>query len=227
MELENAVEVLTTNETYFFREEYQLRAFRDEILPQLKDRAEERGTRRLALWSAGCSSGEEAYTLGILIEDSGLFKGWDVRIYGNDISRRVLHKARRAVYTEASFRTTDDRYLQYFVDVPEGRQVHPRIRAMCHFGHLNLLDHSRTAIVGRVDAVFCRNVLIYFDPDSRKKAIDTFYHRLVAGGYLLLGHSESLLNASTAFELVHVSTDLVYRRPAPHLFRTPSVSEGS
>jgi chemotaxis protein methyltransferase CheR len=148
MELENAVEVLTTNETYFFREEYQLRAFRDEILPQLKDRAEERGTRRLALWSAGCSSGEEAYTLGILIEDSGLFKGWDVRIYGNDISRRVLHKARRAVYTEASFRTTDDRYLQYFVDVPEGRQVHPRIRAMCHFGHLNLLDHSRTAIVG-------------------------------------------------------------------------------
>ena len=227
MELENAVEVLTTNETYFFREEYQLRAFRDEILPQLKERAEERGTRRLALWSAGCSSGEEAYTLGILIEDSGLFKGWDVRIYGNDISRRVLHKARRAVYTEASFRTTDDRYLSYFVDVPDGRQVHPRIRAMCHFGHLNLLDHSRTAIVGRVDAVFCRNVLIYFDPDSRKKAIDTFYHRLVAGGYLLLGHSESLLNASTAFELVHVSTDLVYRRPAPHLFRTPSVSEGS
>lgn len=226
-ELENAVEVLTTNETYFFREEYQLRAFRDEILPQLKERAEERGTRRLALWSAGCSSGEEAYTLGILIEDSGLFKGWDVRIYGNDISRRVLHKARRAVYTEASFRTTDDRYMSYFVDVSDGKQVHPRIRAMCHFGHLNLLDHSRTAIVGRVDAVFCRNVLIYFDPDSRKKAIDTFYHRLVAGGYLLLGHSESLLNASTAFELVHVSTDLVYRRPAPHLFRTPSVSEGS
>ena len=227
VELQTAVDLLTTNETYFFREEYQLRAFRDEILPQLKARAEERGTRRLALWSAGCSSGEEAYTLGILVEDSGLFKGWDVRIYGNDISRRVLHKARRAVYTEASFRTTENRYLRYFVEVPEGRQVHPHIRAMCHFGHLNLLDHSRTAIVGRVDAVFCRNVLIYFDPESRRRAIDTFYQRLVAGGYLLLGHSESLLNASTAFELVHVSTDLVYRRPAPHLFRTPSATEGS
>ncbi len=224
-ELENAVEVLTTNETYFFREEYQLRAFRDEILPQLKERAEQRGTKRLALWSAGCSSGEEAYTLGMLVDDSGLFDGWDVRIYGNDISRRVLQKARRAVYTEASFRTTDPRYDKYFTHVHDGRQVHPRIRAMCHFGHLNLLDHSRTAIVGRVDAVFCRNVLIYFDAESRKKALDTFYQRLVAGGFLLLGHSESLLNSSTAFELVHVSTDLVYRRPAPHLFQSRSISE--
>ena len=179
------------------------------------------------MWSAGCSSGEEVYTIAILLLESGLFEGWDIRVFGNDISRRVLHKARRAVYTEASFRTTDARYAPYFVDVPEGRQVHPRIRAMCHFGHLNLLDHSRTAIVGRVDAVFCRNVLIYFDSESRKKAIDTFYQRLVAGGYLLLGHSESLLNASTAFELVHVSTDLVYRRPSPHLFRGASLSEDS
>ena len=218
-ELENAVDVLTTNETYLFREEYQLRAFQNEILPQLKERALERGTRRLGLWSAGCSSGEEAYTLGILVEDSGLFEGWDVRIYGNDISRRVLQKARRAVYTDSSFRATNPRYNKYFVDVPDGRQVHPRIRAMCHFGHLNLLDHARTAIVGRVDAVFCRNVLIYFDNDSRRKAIDTFFQRLVPGGYLLLGHSESLLNSSTAFELVHVSTDLVYRRPViPPLF---------
>ena len=85
---------------------------------------------------------------------------------------------------------------------------------MCHFGHLNLLEGNRAAIVGRVDAVFCRNVLIYFDAASRQRVIDTFYERLGPGGYLLLGHSESLLNVSTAFELVHLSSDLVYRRPA-------------
>ena len=212
-ELESAVDLLTTNETYFFREDYQLRAFVREILPELKERALAGGSRRLAVWSAGCSTGEEVYTLAILLEDSGLFTGWDLRVFGNDISRRVLQKARRAVYSESSFRAMPARYERFFVETEGGRQVHPRIRALCHFGHLNLMDRGRTAIVGRVDAVFCRNVLIYFDQASRKRVIDTFYERLLPGGYLLLGHSESLLNTSTAFELVHVSTDLVYRRP--------------
>jgi chemotaxis protein methyltransferase CheR len=84
---------------------------------------------------------------------------------------------------------------------------------MCHFGHLNLLERDRTAVVGRVDAIFCRNVLIYFDDRSRRSVIDTFYERLSPGGFLLLGHSESLLNLTTAFELVHLKTDLVYRKP--------------
>ncbi len=212
-ELERAVELLTTNETYFFREDYQLAAFRDEVLPQLRERAEARGARRLALWSAGCSTGEEAYTVAMIIAQTGLFDGWDVRIFGNDISRRVLHTARRATYGASSFRAMPPEYDRWFVDVPEGRQVSARIRAMCHFGHLNLLAGDRAAIVGRVDAVFCRNVLIYFDTDSRRKVIDTFYDRLLPGGYLFLGHSESLLNLSTAFELVHLRKDLVYRRP--------------
>jgi chemotaxis protein methyltransferase CheR len=119
------------------------------------------------------------------------------------------------------------RYEKYFLETPEGRVVHPRIRALCHFGHINLLNHSRTAIVGRVDAIFCRNVLIYFDSQSRRRVIDTFYQRLAQGGYLLLGHSESLLNASTAFELVHLSTDLVYRRPVRSSLRPPAGKEGT
>jgi chemotaxis protein methyltransferase CheR len=84
---------------------------------------------------------------------------------------------------------------------------------MCHFGHLNLLDRGRATVVGRVDAIFCRNVLIYFDAESRQRVIETFYERLIPGGFLLLGHSESLLNVSTAFELAHLSSDLVYRKP--------------
>jgi chemotaxis protein methyltransferase CheR len=212
-EIERAVDELTTNETYFFREDYQLRAFCEEVLPHLRDQAKNTGSRRITIWSAGCSTGEEVYTLAILIREMNMFEGWDVRIFGNDISRRVLQKARRAIYSPSSFRTMPSKYSRYFVETPEGWQVHPSIRAMCHFGHLNLLDRGRAAVVGRVDAIFCRNVLIYFDAESRQKVIETFYERLVPGGYLLLGHSESLLNVSTAFELAHLSSDLVYRRP--------------
>jgi len=214
-EIERAVECLTTNETYFFREDYQLWALRDQILPELRARrSRESLSKRLSIWSAGCSTGEEVYTIAMIVAASGLFDGWDVRIFGNDIARNVLHTARRAVYGSSSFRAMPPGYERFFTETPEGRVVDPSIRAMCHFGHLNLLERGRTAIVGRVDVILCRNVLIYFDPDSRSDVIQTFYQRLFPGGYLLLGHSESLLNASTAFELVHLDRDLVYRRAA-------------
>ncbi len=224
-EIERAVDVLTTNETYFFREDYQLDAFVRETLPEIRRRKERKKAQRLSIWSAGCSTGEEAYTLAMLVAHSELFEGWDVRIYGNDISRRVLQRARKAVYSPSSFRAMPPGYDRYFVDVPDGRQVSSRIRAMCHFGHLNLLDAGRAAMVGRVDIVFCRNVLIYLDPKSRRSVIDTFYERLLPGGYLALGHSESLINVSTAFELVHLSTDLIYRRPTGSIM--PGPLEGS
>jgi len=214
-ELEAAAEVLTTNETYFFREAYQLRAFTDEILPAVRARSLARGSKRLDVWSAGCSSGEEVFTIAMLVDASGLFDGWDVRIFGNDISRRVLSKARGATYGPASFRAMIPEYAKYFIDTEEGRQVHPRIRAMCHFGHLNLMNQRRAAIVGRVDVTFCRNVLIYFDDASRRKVLETIYQRLNRGGYLLLGHSESLLRSTTAFEITQLTTDIVYRRPIP------------
>jgi chemotaxis protein methyltransferase CheR len=214
-ELEAAAEVLTTNETYFFREAYQLRAFTDEILPAVRARSLARGSKRLDVWSAGCSSGEEVFTIAMLVDASGLFDGWDVRVFGNDISRRVLSKARGATYGSASFRAMVPEYAKYFIETDEGRQVHPRIRAMCHFGHLNLMNQRRAAIVGRVDVTFCRNVLIYFDDASRSKVLETIYQRLNRGGYLLLGHSESLLRSSTAFEITQLTTDIVYRRPIP------------
>lgn len=214
-ELEAAAEVLTTNETYFFREAYQLRAFTDEILPVVRARSLARGSKRLDVWSAGCSSGEEVYTIAMLVDATGLFEGWDVRVFGNDISRRVLSKARGATYRSASFRAMIPEYDKYFIDTDEGKQVHPRIRSMCHFGHLNLMNQRRAAIVGRIDVTFCRNVLIYFDDASRNHVLETIYQRLNRGGYLLLGHSESLLRSSTAFEITQLTTDIVYRRPLP------------
>ena len=210
-ELERAVDVLTTNETYLFREEYQLRAFQREVLPLLHERGARQ--KRLSIWSAGCSTGEEVYTLAILIKESGLFDGWDVRVVGNDISRRVLQVARRATYGNSSFRSMPDHYSDYFVQTAEGRSPRPDIREMCNFAHLNLLDGARFGVIGTVDAIFCRNVLIYFDTASRRRVIEAFYERLQPGGYLFLGHSESLLNVSTAFELVHLSSDLAYRKP--------------
>lgn len=213
-ELEEAIDALTTNETYFFREEYQLRAFRDEVIPLLVQKAQ--GRKRLAIWSAGCSTGEEVYSIATLLLESPELVGWDLRVYGSDISRRCLSVARRAIYGASAFRATPPEVRRrWFVERPEGWMVHERVRQLCHFGHLNLLDPERATAVGRVDAVFCRNVLIYLDARSRRRVIDLFHERLYPGGVLLLGHSESLLNVSTAFELLHLRDDLVYRRPAP------------
>lgn len=211
-ELEDAVEALTTSETYFLRQEYQLRAFRDEILPLLfKANADK---QRLAVWSAGCSTGEEVYSLAAIIHQSGLFSDWDVRVVGSDLSKKNIATARNGVYRGSSFRTSPEEFRgSYFIERPDGAHVADALRKMCHFGHLNLLDGLRAATIGRVDAVFCRNVLIYFDASSKRRVIDNLYERLVPGGYLMLGHSESLLNLSTAFELVHLSSDLVYRKP--------------
>lgn len=215
-EFEQAAEALTINETYFFREAYQLRAFAEDVLPQLHARCATKRGRKLDVWSAGCASGEEVYSLAMLIDASGLFNDWDVRVFGNDISRRVLGHARQACYGQASFRSMLPEFEHYFIEGPGGKQVHPKIRAMCHFGHLNLMNERRLAIVGRADVVFCRNVLIYFDQASRMKVVNSIYERLERGGYLFLGHSESLLQSSTAFEIVQLATDIAYRRPVPY-----------
>ena len=213
-EWEEAVELLTTNETYFFREDYQLRSFQKELLPMLA--AQARGRKRLSIWSAGCATGEEVYTIAILVRQSGLFLGWDVRVYGSDLSKRCVAAARKGVYGPASFRATAEEVKrEFFVVKPDGHHVSDAIRGMCQFGQMNLLDEEKARLVGRADAIFCRNVLIYFDADKRRRAIDTFHERLYPGGVLLLGHSESLLNVSTAFELLHLKEDLVYRKPKP------------
>jgi chemotaxis protein methyltransferase CheR len=133
---------------------------------------------------------------------------------GSDICRGSVAAARRGVYRETAFRTTSPELRsRYFLENGRGWEVVPDVKKICHFGQLNLMDGGRALMAGQVDVIFCRNVLIYFDMKSRRRVIDGFYERLVPGGYLLLGHSESLLNLSTAFELVHLREDLVYRKP--------------
>ena len=211
-ELDEALDLLTTKETYFFRQEYQLRALRDELLPKLAQRNAR--SRRLAIWSAGCSTGEEVYSVAIFVLESGLFDGWEVRVIGSDLSKRSVAAARRGVYRPSAFRSTPPEIRRtYFDERTDGSHIAESVKRLCHFGQLNLLDSTRASIVGRVDVVLCRNVLIYFDPRARARVIENLYDRLLPGGYLLLGHSESLWNVSTAFELCHLAEDLVYRKP--------------
>lgn len=212
-ELTSVIEILTVNETYFFREFSQLKALSDEIIPEIGERKKDR--KRLRIWSAGCSTGEEPYTIAILILEKNLMPEWEIEILGSDINQRVLHAARRGIYRKNAFRSIDDHYIRkYFTDEGEGnyRIVDP-VRSLVNFSLLNLVDPFKVRFVGKMDVIFCRNVIIYFDRDTKKKVINNFYDRLTEEGYLLLGHSESLMNISTDFMLRHFKNDLVYQKP--------------
>jgi chemotaxis protein methyltransferase CheR len=213
-ELALLIDELTTNETYFLRERGQLRALFTEIIPELQHCRSETGRAPIAIWSAGCSSGEEPYSLAILAREAGLVPGVDVRVYASDISRRMLRKAREGRYRAASFRETE-RTLRdkYFTEKDGLWELADAIKQDVDFIHLNLMDRSKIALLGSMDVILCRNVIIYFDLERKREVIQTFFEKLRPGGHLLLGHSESLINLSSSFELRHLQNDLVYRRP--------------
>jgi len=214
-EIGEAINILTTNETYFFREKFQLKAFSEEILPDIWKENGQSENRRLRIWSAGCSSGEEVYTLAILVKETGMFENWDVTVMGSDISSRMIEKARKGVYSASSFRETPDGYLkEYFKPRGKGEyEIVREIRDMVKFGEMNLVNRDEVFSMGAFDVIFCRNVIIYFDLDVKRKVIEYLFNVLKPGGYLLLGHSESLLNISNKFDLVHLKNDMVYRKP--------------
>jgi len=211
-ELSAIMDILTVNETYFFREQNQLKAFSEEILEELK--VTNKGGKVLRIWSAGCSTGEEPYTISMLINEKSNFNGWDIEICGSDINQRVLQAARKGVYKKNAFRTTEPHYIKkYFKEEDGSFQINDNVKRHVNFSYLNLLDPFKTRFLGNMDVIFCRNVLIYFDNASRKRVIENFFNRLVDGGYLLLGHAESLINISTAFNLKHLKNDMVYQKP--------------
>jgi chemotaxis protein methyltransferase CheR len=216
-ELSDLMDLLTTNETYFFREMFQLRALTEEIIPELLQRRGERfGGMPLRIWSAGCSTGEEPYTVAMLLLETGCCKGVPVEIIGTDISHRVLQHARRGVYGDSAFRATDEQYKQkYFRAEGDGHRIIDAVRDLVTISHLNLLDEARLALIGRVDIILCRNVMIYFDRPVRVRVAEAFHRALRDGGYLLLGHADSLMNITTAFALRHLVNDMVYQRPLP------------
>ena len=216
-ELSDIMDLLTTNETYFFRESFQLKAFTDEIIPELVKRKSINGDKTIRIWSAGCSTGEEPYTIAMLLMEKPELYGWKIEIIGTDISQRVLHHARKGVYGNSSFRVAEPHYKgRYFQDLDGGYRVGDRVREFVTFSRLNLYDSSRFLFLGKMDIIFCRNVIIYFDLPAKKRVIEQFYNTLNPGGFLLLGHSESLMNITTAFKLRHFKNDMVYEKPLKH-----------
>jgi chemotaxis protein methyltransferase CheR len=210
-EFDQIYDLVTTNETYFFREPAQLTAFTEEIIPDILER---KAIKKVRIWSAGCSSGEEPYSLAMLLQELGWFSRAAFEIFASDINQQVLSRARKGHYRESAFRATDPSIRdKYFTRDPEGSwKISDEIRNRISFGRLNLYDGGRVSLVGNLDVILCRNVIIYFDDSSKKVVVNSFYNRLVDGGFLLLGHSESLISLSTQFKLRHLKNDMVYQR---------------
>lgn len=210
-ELEVLVDRLTTHETYFFREEQQLEQLYESILPKW---VQSNPNRPFRVWSAGCSTGEEVYSLAILLNEHPQMRAREFEVVGTDISREVICRARAGSYGCTSFRCTPEHLKKrYFQQEEESRWVvSPAIQARCSFGQLNLMDVDRYEVLGQFDVVFCRNVLIYFSSERRPTVIGGFYEALHRGGHLFLGHSESLLNLNTRFRCVHLREGIVYQK---------------
>ncbi len=198
---------LTTNETYFMREKGQLAAFAAfaAALPAA-------GRRKLRLWSAGCASGEEPYSMAILLLEAGLTPK-DFEIFGSDISTRVLARAREAQYTMHSFRFLDEAFRQrYFTPSGSMFTLCDAIRERVSFSVINLYHDDKLNLLGQFDAIFCRNVLIYFDNDSKLMVIGNLHKRLCENGFLFLGHSESLITLPTPFKMGRIANEFVYTK---------------
>lgn len=210
-EFDQIYDLVTTNETYFFREPAQLTAFVDEIVPDILSK---KPIKKVRVWSAGCSSGEEPYSIAILLQEAGWYERAAFEIFASDINQQVLQKARRGQYRESAFRSTEaslrDRYFTREADT--SWKIRDEVRNRVSFGRLNLYDEARVSLLGHLDIIFCRNVIIYFDDSSKRVVVTNFYNRLIDGGYLLLGHSESLISLSTQFKLRHLKNDMVYQK---------------
>ena len=204
-------DLVTTNETYFFREPAQFTAFVEEIVPEL---VSGKAVKKIRIWSAGCSSGEEPYSIAMLLQEAGWFDRASFEIFASDLNQQVLARARKGHYREAAFRSTDPTLREkYFARQADGSwHIADSIRNRVSFGRVNLYDEARVAVLGSLDVIFCRNVIIYFDDASKKSVVRNFYNRLLDGGYLLLGHSESLISLSTEFKLKHLKNDMVYQK---------------
>ncbi|PYQ27475.1 MAG: chemotaxis protein CheR [Acidobacteria bacterium] len=210
-EFDQIFDLVTTNETYFFREPAQLQAFIEEVIPDVLSR---KSVKKVRIWSAGCSSGEEPYSIAMLLDDAGWYEHAAFEIFASDINQLVLQKARKGTYRENAFRATDGKLrAKYFTRQDDNSwRVNDEVRNRVSFGRLNLYDEARVFLLGHLDIVFCRNVIIYFDDASKKVVVNNFYNRLVDGGYLLLGHSESLISLSAQFKLRHLKNDMVYQK---------------
>jgi chemotaxis protein methyltransferase CheR len=212
VEMQALANLITTNETYMFREYDQLQAFANHCLPEVLSAKQTKGEKTLRIWSAGCSSGEEAYTLAMIVQEIfPQIQSWDCAIVATDVDENMLARVAAARYGARSVNEVPDEYRdKYLTKSGDEYVVKPRTAALVQARHLNLHDRLAMRAMRNFDFIFCRNVLIYFDDASRKSVVDQFYNSLNKGGYVFLGHSESLGRMTSAFRLKRFDNHLVY-----------------
>src|ERR1700722_3125236 len=211
-EYESLLERLLTQETSFFRYPAIYDALKKRIVPEMQERKFWQNPRTLRIWSAGCSTGEEAYSIAITLCDALKFvEAWEIEILATDISSRALRQAERGVYAKRSLQEISIGQVEaHFSETKQGYQVKPRTRKMISFVQMNLAE---PVYFGKFDCIFCMNVLMYFSSQRRLAILRRFYDALEPGGYFLLGHSETLSNVGMKFESIVAGDCLIYRKP--------------
>jgi chemotaxis protein methyltransferase CheR len=226
VEYEALLERLLTQETSFFRYPGVYQAFEKRVLPELHVKKFWKDPRTLRVWSAGCSTGEEPYSIAITISDALSFADtWKLEILATDVSRNALKHAERGIYTGRSLGSVSEKQLAaHFTKLKDGYQTKSRLRKLVTFAQMNL---ASAVYVGRMDLIFCMNVMIYFSEERRRNLVQRFYDTLEPGGYLFLGHSESIAKMPVKFQAIVLNDCILYRKPtAAELQKTELVTEG-
>ncbi|MCG7601109.1 protein-glutamate O-methyltransferase CheR [Halomonas sp. McH1-25] len=213
-ELQQLVNVMTVNETYFFREEYQLKCLVNHMLEDVVRR--KRDTSPIRIWSMPSSSGEEPYSIAMyLLENWKGINEWDVELIASDIDTAILDRARRGIYSPRSVHNLPSALLEkHFRPLASGDyQISDELRQSVEFSRVNLMSATDVRQYRGFDVIFCRNLLIYFDDLSRRQAADTFFDALNPGGMICLGHSESMSRISSLFVVRKFPDAIVYQKP--------------
>ena len=212
-ELQHLTNLMTVNETYFFREEYQFQCLVKSMLPDITRRKSDNGPIRI--WAIPSSSGEEPYSIALyLLEYWAGIKDFDIEIISSDIDTKILAQARQGLYSQRSVQHLPEMLLRkYFKRSAEGYQICDDLRQAVEFTRVNLSERADTRAYRDFDVIFCRNLLIYFDDVSRKTAAETFFDALKPGGYICLGHSESMSRVSSLYKVRKFPEAIVYQKP--------------
>ena len=212
-ELQALVNLMTINETYFFREEYQFHCLVNSILPHIVGR--KKGDGPIRIWVLPSSSGEEPYSIAMcLLERWADINNHDVEIISSDIDTKILAQARAGLYSARSVQHVPKPYLQkYFRQTGHSYQLCDDLRSAVEFTRVNLMDSADMRPYRNFDVIFCRNLLIYFDDLSRKQAAESFFDALRPGGFICLGHSESMSRISSLYDICKFPEAIVYQKP--------------
>lgn len=212
-ELQRLFDLITTNETFFFREPQQFEVFRGDLLNTITSENTKSGRRDIKIWSAASSTGEEAYTVSIVLLEKPELSGFKKEIVASDISESVLSSARAGVYGSYAVRNISPAYLsKYFSGTDQQYAVSGAVKSMVKFSKINLIEEKDVRMMRGIDVVFCRNVLIYFDDKAKQRVVSHLYDALRPGGYLFIGTSESLHNLTRAFRPVVINKVIIYQK---------------